>query len=397
MSNQNGTKKLPTIEEEEIKEEYIDFKLDDLVITDKIGQGGFGVVNLCKLKMNQTQLFALKVIEIHNEEIQLLVENEIKILKKLKDDKFCNDFLLCYRGSSIIGNNYYILTDYVQDSIPLSKMDPLYIDFENINKINKDNEDVKTLIEVFSNVYSAILEIHRLKIIHSDIKPDNILYNSKNKTLKIIDFGGSFDNASLQFLVDNYTFTPQYVDFRAEQYYETHLQNDLKNEVSIEYIFNIFQKSDIWSLCISIFEKLLGDQAFYSQAIHRVASKKTSNYDVCKFVYFSIYTKGLNNTIHPNFKKIYKYIDEDLQVCDALNKLAVEMNKELPNIREQFAPYDFEKASIPIEGGTRNKMFLQKKKKKKKSSNLKNSSKYKKTKRNQKHQHKTRKNKLSTK
>jgi len=48
-----------------------------------------------------------------------------------------------------------------------------------------------TLDTVFASLLRALSDVHRNKIVHRDIKPGNLLLNSKSKSLCLIDFGSS--------------------------------------------------------------------------------------------------------------------------------------------------------------------------------------------------------------
>jgi serine/threonine protein kinase len=47
-------------------------------------------------------------------------------------------------------------------------------------------EELRTIVR---EILSAISYLHKQNICHRDIKPDNILYDRKEKRLKLIDFG----------------------------------------------------------------------------------------------------------------------------------------------------------------------------------------------------------------
>ncbi len=115
----------------------------------------------------------LKSIPIHNEFHASIInlKNEFDILKYLKSDlmlevyafqRYANGFFLAYQDSGGIS-----LKEYANGKkLPLDKFYEIAI----------------RLAEILS-------EIHRKKVIHKDIKPENIIVNPNNMDVKLIDFG----------------------------------------------------------------------------------------------------------------------------------------------------------------------------------------------------------------
>lgn len=60
-----------------------------------------------------------------------------------------------------------------------------YFPFKNL----KAPLEEETLRSIFHRVLDALAYIHSKGVCHRDIKPDNILYDSKTELVKIIDFG----------------------------------------------------------------------------------------------------------------------------------------------------------------------------------------------------------------
>ena len=115
----------------------------------------------------------LKSIPIQNEFHPSIInlKNEFDILKYLTSDvilkvysfqRYATGFLLAYEDSGGIS-----LKEYADDKkIPIDKFYEIAI----------------RLAEILS-------EIHRKKVIHKDIKPENIIINPNNMDVKLIDFG----------------------------------------------------------------------------------------------------------------------------------------------------------------------------------------------------------------
>ena len=54
---------------------------------------------------------------------------------------------------------------------------------------------VHAVVPTMKSLFLALMTVHNHGIIHRDVKPSNVLFNYKNKTLKLIDFGLSQKDA----------------------------------------------------------------------------------------------------------------------------------------------------------------------------------------------------------
>jgi serine/threonine protein kinase len=136
-----------------------------------VGQGSYGKV----YKITNKQLvLAVKVLDLSNSKNdQMQIGNEIEILKELKNS--CNEYFLCYDDDFIHNNKHYIVTEYVGEEL---------FNLLTENKISDGMVDIIT-----NHLVNAIQKLHQLNYIHRDIKLENILVNSTNNSIKIIDFG----------------------------------------------------------------------------------------------------------------------------------------------------------------------------------------------------------------
>jgi serine/threonine protein kinase len=389
------------IEEEEIKKEY-EFNLHDIIYIQTLGEGSFGVVDLCKFKNDpKKNYYALKKIELKNitipkEKIEKLtkeelaniqnkikqmrineiekIKHEINILYNLKErdtetgNAFCDKMLLCYRGYKHIDNGdydiYYILTDYAEGYVELSKftelskfkdkLDPM-IEFEKqINYFNKSR--ITDCIKIFGNIYNAIRKVHALGIVHRDIKPDNILYHPRKLEIKLIDFGiaeNAVGNTKLEVIG-----TPFFIDIRIL------IMKYMDKSVSIE--LDKLKNSDIWSLGISLYTTLFDTPTgfFYEDNLYNNYNKKT-NYSYMAFFESSAHVYKLYYSIlnHANTKELnildlpdnyYTEIEKSTnltreQIHNMLLKIQMALhnldylykksNKQLPDFKSVFAPY----------------------------------------------------------
>lgn len=117
--------------------------------------------------------------------------------------------------------------------------------------IRSNNIDPIQFLKIAIQISHTLIEIHRRKITHKDIKPSNIIYNQQNGIVKITDFGIS-----------------SFLDFENRV-----LENTDHLEGSLPYIspeqtgrMNRFvdYRTDFYSLGITFYELLTGVKPFRS-------------------------------------------------------------------------------------------------------------------------------------
>jgi len=155
-------------------------KLEDFQVVRPLGKGNFGAVYLVTSKLTN-KLYAMKEIQTSKyksqEEVNQ-VEKEIKLLENLR-----HPHVITYFNSFKQNGNIYIIIEYINGG----SLEDLLM--KNINQQKRIDE--KTLWDFLIQSLSGLLYLHeKRKIIHRDIKPDNLLLDSEGH-LKISDFGVS--------------------------------------------------------------------------------------------------------------------------------------------------------------------------------------------------------------
>ena len=117
--------------------------------------------------------------------------------------------------------DYYLVIEYIEGS----KLGQI-IDLDNVWKL------LQTII-------SVLLYLHGKKILHGDLKPDNIMKTAQGE-YKIIDFGLSMYSRS-----SGCAGTPLYM---APEYMRTY------NETDGDMRFEEYDKTDVWSLGVILYE-----------------------------------------------------------------------------------------------------------------------------------------------
>jgi len=167
--------------------------LDDYILNlPKIGEGSYGEVYLTT-KANSKATYATKKIDkqkITSEKLRQYFFQEIKILREVKHPNIME--LVDIKSSH---NNIYIITEYINGGTITENL-TLY------QKHFKKPFTEEIVIHLMKQIADAIHYLHEKRIIHRDLKLENILMhfdniddkkkmNIMNAKIKIIDFGFS--------------------------------------------------------------------------------------------------------------------------------------------------------------------------------------------------------------
>ncbi|CAD8209424.1 unnamed protein product [Paramecium octaurelia] len=156
-----------------------------------IGRGSSSSVSVLIDTYSQEQ-FAVKSIDKEylqkNDKLQILFENEVKILQELTKYNHQNYFVHLYRVFESKTSYYLILN--------LMKGKSLTAYYNKIKVSNNKQSDSKLFSSdiiklIMRRLFSGVSLLHCHRIIHRDLKPDNLLLLEPNNvdTLAIADFG----------------------------------------------------------------------------------------------------------------------------------------------------------------------------------------------------------------
>ena len=227
------------------KKHYIPVKL--------LGQGSFGSVYEAEHIIFKNKV-AMKIINKSDNDVdEKEILNEIDILKKLSHPNIVKIFEFY-----ITKAHYYIVTEYCKDGELFS-----YI---------KNKYSERQLAVLFYQIFSGLWYLHDHKILHRDIKLENIMISGKEKDqstgeelfwIKIIDFGTAkiFEKNKKE------------KDVVGSSYY-------IAPEVLKQ---NYNEKCDTWSVGIILYMALVGKAPFDGkdddEIIHKIAKANYNNKD----------------------------------------------------------------------------------------------------------------------
>ncbi|XP_030023427.2 serine/threonine-protein kinase Nek8 [Manduca sexta] len=220
------------------------FKIYNLKVLKTIGKGTYGDVYLCE-NVKDNNLTIVKDIELnfkiqnHNKDIA----NEVKILSSIKHPNIINFY------------NYYYTDKHVMISMEYATCGNLAeFMYQKCPNLIKQKE----ILFYFCQVLLGVNYIHKLNIIHRDLKAENILLTGKYGVLvKIGDFGISKMLASVK-KTSTVIGTPYYLapELCEGKSYDT--------------------KSDIWALGCLLYEMCTHKRAFESESLVGLVKAITS-------------------------------------------------------------------------------------------------------------------------
>jgi serine/threonine protein kinase len=247
--------------------------VDNLTLEKCLGKGAFGEVYLTSRKGDDKKYATKKIDreEVEKGEGIKYLKNEIIILQYLRHPN-----IVRFEEVKKTKKHYYIVMEFCNGG-ELSKALEKYIE-----KYGKPFSE-EIVQHLMRQIIDAFKFMHARKIIHRDVKLDNILLNyeteedKKNLNLmkaqvKIIDFGFSckIDKSGLQFTALGSPINMDPIILKK-------LNASSKKERQLGYN----QKADIWSLGTICYEMLIGKSAFDADDMEDLVNKiENGSYNV---------------------------------------------------------------------------------------------------------------------
>ena len=248
--------------------------VDEFTLIKCIGKGAFGEVYLSS-KQGSTQLFATKKVpkaKADSPAIKKYFINEITILREIS-----HPYIIHFETIKHTIHNYYIITEYCNGGDLLSCLKK----YKNLYYYPFSEEIVQHLMR---QIVSAIKYLHSKRIIHRDLKLENILVNFENDNdkanvnmlkakIKIIDFGFA-THLGASNLRYSTLGSPINMD-------PILLQKLVNKNKGVSNLIGYDEKADIWSLGTVCYELLIGHEVFNAQTMVDLIKKvERGNYHV---------------------------------------------------------------------------------------------------------------------
>ena len=290
-------------------------QIEDLILIKSLGKGSFGEVYL-SAKKDKKKYFATKKIEREKADspnFKKYFENEINLLKH-----FNHQNIVKLEGIKVTKQYYYIIMEYINGG-GLSECLKIYMER---HKKAFPEEIVQYLMK---QIIDGLYYLHKQKIIHRDLKLDNIMVNfdsDKDKqnlnmmkaTIKIIDFGFA---TKLSAEKNGLAFSAVGTALNMDPL----ILNKYAKGKGINLGYD--QKADIWSIGTVCYELLIGKSVFDAETLGDLIEKvENGNFKV---------PKSLS-------KEVISFINAMLQYDPKLRLSAEELRKH-PFLTKNFSQF----------------------------------------------------------
>ena len=239
-------------------------QVEDYSLGQCIGKGAFGEVYLTT-KKGINKLFATKKIpkyKVENPTIKKHLIDEIEILQTLNHKN-----IIKLETIKQTTNNYYIITEYYNGGGLFN----ILKQYKNMyHKAFPEN----IIQHLMRQIIDAIIYLHQRKIIHRDLKLENLLINYESEEdknnlnllkaeVKIIDFGFAthLDGSHLRYSILGSPINMDPI-----------LLTKLNNQ-NLSYLIGYDEKADIWSLGTVCYEMATGETLFPVQNINQLVQR----------------------------------------------------------------------------------------------------------------------------
>ncbi|MBM3708433.1 MAG: FHA domain-containing protein [Actinobacteria bacterium] len=209
----------------------IDQTIDNYKIVQQLGKGGMASVYLAENSQKKPPKVAIKVLDINIE------DNAEYVLRFKKEAFICSKFshpnIVKVYSYGIFEKKYFIVMEYI-DGKDLS----FFIK-------NSKVRPIKDILSFTYQIASALSFAHKNKVIHRDIKPQNIILDKYGK-IKITDFGIAKINISQALTLEGERVMGTTYYMSPEQ---------IKGD-------NIDLRTDIYSMGILLYEMITGKNPY---------------------------------------------------------------------------------------------------------------------------------------
>jgi tetratricopeptide (TPR) repeat protein len=203
-----------------------------------IGEGGFGSVFMAEQTAPVQRTVAFKIIKLGMDTRQVVArfEQERQALAVMDHPNIARVF---DAGATDTGRPFFVME--------MVKGEPI------AEYCDKNNLDIRSRLELFAQVCSAVQHAHTKGIIHRDIKPSNILVSTLDgrPATKVIDFG--IAKATNSRLTEKTLFTEHRQLIGTPEY---------MSPEQAEGSLDIDTRTDVYSLGVLLYELLTGTTPF---------------------------------------------------------------------------------------------------------------------------------------
>jgi tetratricopeptide (TPR) repeat protein/tRNA A-37 threonylcarbamoyl transferase component Bud32 len=219
-------------------------------ITEKLGEGGMGVVYLAEDKHLKRRV-AIKFLSSTDHHYRARFIREARAVSALSHPNIAtvHDY-----GETELGTPFIVME---------------YVKGKTLSEILDEGLTMRRAVEIITAIAEALSEAHEHGIVHRDIKPSNIVVNERGQ-VKVLDFGlvkNMFDQSSSG------------VDLDADTLYSTQTRSDVivgtPLYLSPEQATGkaIDGRSDLFALGALLYEALTGQSAFSGSSVLEIGAQ----------------------------------------------------------------------------------------------------------------------------
>ena len=111
-----------------------------------------------------------------------------------------------------------------------------------LHKLRPLSANYEKIFSGFQNLFDGLAIAHKNNLVHTDIKPPNILTGNEDIHLRFIDFGLSFDVSDIQYIDEMYTENPTFYPYWPFDIGSFISSGDLKMKWKLKHRYHIFNK-----------------------------------------------------------------------------------------------------------------------------------------------------------
>eukprot|EP01084_Bolivina_argentea_P226411 382476_1 len=183
------------------------------------------------------------VIKRFTQDTYKLIKNQIDLLASCK-----SPFIVKHLREHSLTNFHWVVLEYC-DPGPISALHK-----------DEDQKDVKwaenEVKSIVSNIATALAYLHKEKIIHRDVTPDNIFYHQKQNVYKLGDFGASKDVAK-----------------SLAKTFDKGAPHFMAPEIAINDGSKYNVKADIWAFGVTLYTLCTGNYPYKGKTQHQLIEK----------------------------------------------------------------------------------------------------------------------------
>lgn len=161
------------------------------LLEDELGKGVFSTVYSAVDTGHKGKLFAIKFIRM-DPMCRRATEKEIKLMRRLRNQASVSDPEGAKRLLALAGVEMFEQEGHLAVVLPLMKCDLRAA----LRKYGEGHGLPLSFVQLFAkDIFLALRALRSIKVIHSDVKPDNLLLSLDRTSVRISDFGSALDVA----------------------------------------------------------------------------------------------------------------------------------------------------------------------------------------------------------